>query len=350
MAAERKGAGPLDTGGFELLIDGVARQSVRLIAHIAVFAGRSRLSGLTEQMFGWLVGALRTECGLSHGVVQSMLELPRSTYFDRLKRESGDGGSPGSNVWLSVLMHLYRRSPDPVSAQEFVVAFPRVDERVISAILSDLQKQELVRRSDDAPASGTWEHYEVADAERVETLVNRALEDISSMVLVSLFQHGPIDAEALAACLSVTTLEVEDALHDLKEQGLIEMTRVGGVERWDSQGIDIAFESAEAWHAAVYDHVHTMVNVIIGKLRSQQTLARMEDEVGGSTFTYEVWPGHPYEAQVGAIFARVRGEADELLTQLREYEKSEEAQPRPPLSERRKVVFYCGQSVHDLRG
>jgi len=334
----------LELGGFELLIDGVARQSVRLIAHIATFAGRSRLSGLTEQMFGWMVTALREECDLNHGVIQSMLALPRSTYFDRLSRRSESGH--GVNLWLAILLQFQRRAPAPLSVEELAQILPRVDEHSLRGILADLQKQELIACATGGASNLAWERFAIVDAERVKTVIDCALEDISSMLLVAVYQNGPIGVSALAERLGLAVAEIEDGLLDLNDRGLIDVDRSNGAERWDCKGLDIAFENVEAWHAAVYDHVHAVVNAVIGKLRSEKTQACMEDEVGGSTFSYEVWPGHPHEKRVGALFKKVRAEGNQLLEELRVFEQSEAAKAKPPAAQRRKVVFYCGQAVH----
>lgn len=73
------------------------------------------------------------------------------------------------------------------------------------------------------------------------------------------------------------------------------------------------------------------------RVRSQ---ARKSDEIGGSTYHFRLWRGHPFESEVVGELARFRERMSALRNKLDDYNKS---QPGAPATLR--VVAYYGQST-----
>jgi hypothetical protein len=106
-------------------------------------------------------------------------------------------------------------------------------------------------------------------------------------------------------------------------------------------GFVVSFDEPRGWEAAVFDHFQAVVTTICRKL-ADETGASLADRVGGSTFTLEVWPGHPMENEAVGELARFRKHLGALRSRVLEYNRTH----RVP-SRRSKVVIYGGQSIVD---
>jgi hypothetical protein len=84
--------------------------------------------------------------------------------------------------------------------------------------------------------------------------------------------------------------------------------------------------SPVGWEAAVFDHFKAMVNTITGKLREDRAAPTLLDTVGGSTYTLDIWPGHPLANEVCGTLRRLRS----MLVELRERVESVNAEAEVP--------------------
>lgn len=105
----------------------------------------------------------------------------------------------------------------------------------------------------------------------------------------------------------------------------------------------VPIDATVGWEAAVFDHFQAMVTAIVRKLDTGESRARRDDRIGGSTYHFDVWPGHPQEAEVGALFGRLRGE----LSQLRELVSAHSESHPPPAGGVTRVTLYVGQLFRD---
>ena len=69
---------------------------------------------------------------------------------------------------------------------------------------------------------------------------------------------------------------------------------------------------------------------------------RSSDETGGSTYTLDVFDGHPLEAEVRGTLARLRRELGELWDRVEAENTKSGLPPRF-----RQVVVYAGQSSRE---
>lgn len=90
-----------------------------------------------------------------------------------------------------------------------------------------------------------------------------------------------------------------------------------------------------------------MVGGLCAKLGAGEARATRADEVGGSTWTFDVWPDRPMEPEVRALLRRVRADVTALRARVTAHNESQS----PPAGGASRVVFYAGQNVlEDDRG
>jgi hypothetical protein len=83
-----------------------------------------------------------------------------------------------------------------------------------------------------------------------------------------------------------------------------------------------------------------MVTALCRKLRQGATRSRADDACGGSTYGFDVWPGHPDEEEVRALLADARKRLTTLRERVDAYNAAQGLQP-----DATRYVFYCGQTV-----
>jgi hypothetical protein len=97
--------------------------------------------------------------------------------------------------------------------------------------------------------------------------------------------------------------------------------------------------ATEGWEAAVLDHHRAMSASIAAKAVAGRPSAA-DDEVGGATLTFSLYPGHPHEARVRALLTNVRAQVNALWQEVTAH-----AVDHPPSDDDLKVTFYFGQMV-----
>jgi hypothetical protein len=95
----------------------------------------------------------------------------------------------------------------------------------------------------------------------------------------------------------------------------------------------------------VFDHFQALVNTIAVRLREDRSAPTIADRVGGSTYTYEVWPGHPLENEVLETLSRVRSQLGDLRSRVEAHRVS-----NPVPSQHTRVVVYAGQCLIPQEG
>jgi len=95
------------------------------------------------------------------------------------------------------------------------------------------------------------------------------------------------------------------------------------------------------WEAGVFDHYQAVVTAICRKLQSGQQRSELGEVVGGSTYSYEVWPGHPFRDAALGFLQATRERAARLRADIDAHNRA----AHPPLEGVQRVTFYAGQSV-----
>lgn len=83
----------------------------------------------------------------------------------------------------------------------------------------------------------------------------------------------------------------------------------------------IPLGSTEGWEAAVIDHFRAATTAIAAKA-SGGVRSAASDEIGGTTLTFSVYPGHPNESAVRALLRTTRALAAALWQETAEWGRS----------------------------
>jgi hypothetical protein len=94
------------------------------------------------------------------------------------------------------------------------------------------------------------------------------------------------------------------------------------------------------WEAAVFDHFKAVVGTVLTRLQASQAAPLPHDRVGGSTYTIDLWKGHPLEEEVIGTLQRLRTLLSDLRQRVTDINNNE---ANPPPKDR--VVIYVGQHV-----
>src|SRR6185436_10798904 len=92
---------------------------------------------------------------------------------------------------------------------------------------------------------------------------------------------------------------------------LEELEREGRVQREPATGrfragtMNIAVGDRAGWEAAVLDHFQGVAKAIAAKVRLAPG-SDHRDLIGGATLSFDVYPGHPLEAEVFGLLGDVR--------------------------------------------
>jgi hypothetical protein len=270
------------------LIDAIVRQTTILIAQLATLGGaRAQLAHTANQVFLDLSAALR-EHGVGSKVIADMFGLALRTYQERVRRLSESQTMRGRSLWEAVLEHLEARGP--ILRAEVLTRFGHDDLGAVRSVLRDLVHNGLVYRT----GRGDQTMYRTATAEELRMPGQHSAEALRNMVWVAVQRAGKANAQDLMHALSLDLPRLERALADLRDRGLVEGREMpGGGMEYQSQHCVLGYDDPHGWEAAVFDHYQALVIALTTKLRLGQTHAAPNDTVGGSTFGFDVWPGHP---------------------------------------------------------
>lgn len=178
-----------------------------------------------------------------------------------------------------------------------------------------------------------------SEADRRALFESEEFDGLIHWVWLEVQNHEPIDVPSLMARFSRYERQAELALRVLVADGRVIQT--GDLLR--AQNFVVPLGSERGWEAAVLDHFQTMARAIAAKLTLGKAVASATDDVGGSTLSFTIYPGHPREAEVARLLSSVRALVLPLWQEVSDYNGS-----HPPPSEARRVAFYCGQSVETV--
>jgi hypothetical protein len=319
-----------------LLIDAIVRQTTVLIAQLATTAGeRAPLAHTANQVFGDLVRELK-EQGVGNKVIADMFGLALRTYHDRVQRLSESSTFRGRSLWQAVLEHIEENGT--VLQGEVLTRFARDDEASVRGVLSDLVESGLIFRT----GRGSQVTYRAARPEdHVATVRSADAEGAQHIVWLAVHRAGPTTLHQIGAAVPLDRERLEAALGELVRLGRVSRTERDGIAVYRSDECVIPMGDARGWEAAVFDHYQAMVTAICTKLRIGNTRADAKDTIGGSTFGFSIWQGHPHEQEVLGLLARLRSESSALRAKVAEYNA---AHPRNDEA-CTKVIAYVGQTI-----
>ncbi len=323
----------------QLLIDAILRQTTILVAQLATARGaRTPLSDVAGQVFADLAKELQRQ-GVSRKVAADMFGLALRTYRRKVQRFAESETAPGRSLWEAV--HEFLSEQTVANHVEVLDRFSRDDEQIVRGVLQDLVDSGLVFRA----GRGKGSSYRVATSTDLAHASSgeRDREATDMLVWALVYRLGPVDRGGLAAHAALPAPELDGSLARLIDAGRVSRTEGDGAATYRSDAFVAPLGVTHGWEAAVFDHFQAVVTTI-GRKLSEDATPTIADRTGGSTYTFEVWPGHPDEAEVYGQLAEFRGRLGRLRDRVLSHNRSTEVPPR-----RAKVVVYGGQSFveHD---
>ena len=324
------------TVNVNLLIDAIVRQTTVLIAQLATAAGaRAPLSHTANQVFMDLVRELR-EQGLGAKVIADMFGVSLRTYHNTVRRLSEGNTVRGQTLWEAVLGYIKERGT--VLRSDVLARFSRDDDALVRGVLKDLVGSGLVFQT----GRGAEHVYRYARPEEVAGGSQAGSDPLTGFLWVSVYRLGPVRADQLRdAMLLDDAAQLDPPLQALLDAGRIERCEIGGVAHYSAQHCKIPVGAHEGWEGAVFDHYQAMVTAITTKLRFAGRSSTHGEAIGGSTYSCDVWDGHPLRDEALGFLASCRQRGADLVKRVDEHNATHPPDERSAV----RVYAYVGQSV-----
>jgi hypothetical protein len=320
-----------------LLIDALVRQTTVLIAQLATTAGaRAPLAHTANRVFLDLTRELKQQ-GLGNKVISDMFGLTLRAYHGKVARLSESGTERGRSLWEALLAFVQEKGS--VSRLAIFERFSGDEETVVRGVLRDLVDTGLLYRS----GRGDWATYRAATDDDAPTAGNRA-EHLAHLVWVVVHRYGPVSLGEIAEHVPTEPAVLDEALRSLVADRRVVVTDRDGGVTYSTDGCVVPLGSAVGWEAAVFDHYQAVVTALCTKLRIGRARAVPGEWIGGSTYSVNVWSGHPLEEEVLGLLQRTRDQVTALRGRVETYN---ERHSRPANGDKR-VIFYVGQTVLGL--
>lgn len=317
-----------------LLIDAVVRQTMVLVAELATSGGlRAPLSHVAGQAFLELARELENQ-GVGKKVSADMFGMALRTYQRRTQRLSQSQTDRGRSLWEATLEFIEQSGV--VRRDEILRRFRRDDEASLRGVLRDLTESGLVFSS----GAGSGVAFRAATKDEVSSL-RRGGDSLGleAFVWSTIYRHGDSSLEELAQRTSLGLAELGPVVANLVASGKVERHDGGDGERLRSSRLVLGFEDPAGWESSVLDHFTALVQTVVRKLSLDQRATR-GDEIGGSTYHFELWRGHPFESEVLGELSRFRERMSALRKKLDDYNRAQ-----PGEKSKLRVVAYYGQST-----
>ena len=81
---------------------------------------------------------------------------------------------------------------------------------------------------------------------------------------------------------------------------------------FESRRFEIVPGQDGGWEAAILDHMQALVKTITGVLPGLSGVGETPKQVGGYTYSLDVWPGHPLESEVENTLSDLRERLSDL--------------------------------------
>lgn len=316
----------------QMLIDAIVRQTTILIAQLATSGGvRAPLSHIAGDVFSNLAEELDKQ-GISRKVSADMFGMTLRSYQRKVARLGESRTFRGQSLWEAIYDFLI--NAQLVSRGEIMRRFHNDDQEIVRGILHDLSASGLVFTI----GSGSNSSYRAATERELRQIQKVEDQDnIENMLWALIYREGPITVQKIHELSKTPYEKLEKVLSKLKSSGSIEVKDTGSTQAYVSSGLVLEIDDKSGWEAAVFDHFQAMVTAISKKLLMRDSESS-EDSVGGSTYTFVIWSGHPMEQEVENQLREYRIRMSGLRKRVNQY--NEQHGVHKVIN---KVVSYSGQ-------
>jgi hypothetical protein len=321
----------------QVLIDAIVRQTTVLIARLSTAEGaRSPLGHIANEVFSGLVAELEQQ-GVSKKVVADMFGMALRSYRQKVQRLSESATSRGVTLWSAVQEYLAEQGS--ATRRQVIDRFQSDEEGSVRGILSDLVENGFVIRSGRAEET---EYRLATEAELRDfgaALEGTSAEALAAHVWLQIYRAGKTTHEQLCRLVPVSADKLDEAVGLLLADGRIDSETRGGKRSYMADEVLIPVGESAGWEAAVVDHHRAVLNALAAKITAGTRASTARDEVGGTTLTFDLWPGHPREQEVRKLLATARAAFIPLWDEVTEYNRTARGEGQY------QVHFYCGQYV-----
>jgi hypothetical protein len=318
----------------KILIDCIVRQTTVLLAQLATARGvRAPLAHVASQVFLDLSRELEAQ-GISRKVSADMFGMALRTYQRRIQWLSESVTDRGRTLWEAILDYL---SEGQVHSRAQVLRrFSRDDPALVRGVLFDLTESGLLFSS----GSGSDQVYRATtQAEQMQLSAMTQESGLEELVWAHIYRNGPATREGLEEFAASNPKQLVAALDRLISLGRVQVQQTAEGPRYSATSLEVLLGDAVGWEAAVYDHYHALVRTIGQRLAPESSEDVSRGWVGGSTFTFDVWDGHPLADEVRGQLARFRATTVELYERVEAYNREHGLAPSYD-----EIVLYAGQS------
>jgi len=273
--------------------------------------------------------------GVGKKVIADMFGLALRSYQQKVQRLGESETRRGVTLWGAI--HAFVGEHPEVSRTEVLAHFKHDEELKVRSILSDLVESGLVMRS----GRGQDAHFRLASDEELRQLGTAESPDAeannAALVWLHVYRESPLSKARLAERLPLPRAALDAAIARLVAEKRIRIeTRPDG-EYCSTEHCLVPIGESAGWEAAVIDHHRAALSALAAKLVSGKHVSAAGDEVGGTTLSFDLWPGHPKEKEVRRLLAALRQTAVPLWEEVAAYNREH----RP--AQTYKVTVYCGQ-------
>ncbi|MGC4092904.1 MAG: hypothetical protein QM756_34465 [Polyangiaceae bacterium] len=324
----------------QALIDAVVQRTTVFIAQLATAGGvRTPLSKVADQVFLDLSKELEAQ-GVRKKVIADMFGMALRTYHRRVRELRSSRTEGERTLWEVVLAFLRER--EPVSARDVQRRFQHDDPEILIGVLNDLVGSGLAYRA----GSGESTVYRVADqADFAQLDEEHRAQANEYLVWLAVYRHQPVGAARVAELSRLSTTACEAALSSLVREGRVSRAERNGQPEYTSPRLEVPFGASSGWETAVLDHFQAMLTALGMKLTQAPARARATDVVGGSTWSLELWDGHPLEQEAVATLTRIREQVENLRQRIDSHRATTEQATGEQATAKKRVVCYAGQYV-----
>lgn len=319
----------------KILIDSIVRQTTVLIAQLATTGGiRAPLAHIANQVFLELSRELDAQ-GVSRKVSADMFGMALRTYLRRIQWLTESSTERGRTLWEAVLDYLSQG--EVKSRAQVLKRFCRDEEALVRGVLHDLTANGLVFSS----GTGSGQMFRATTkAEQMQIKLEDSETGLDELLWAFIYRDGPLTRGELDEFVAARTESIDRAIGRLVEAGRIYKQGVETNPSFASCELEVEIGAAVGWEAAFFDHYQSMVKTMCQRLAKSDEPTDRRSRIGGSTYTFDVWPGHPMAEEVYGCLARFREQHGELYERIKQY-NSQHGFPK----EYEQVVVYGGQCI-----
>jgi hypothetical protein len=320
-----------------LLVDAIVQQTTVLIAQLSTAAGiRAPLAHIADQVFLELSREIERQ-GVTRKIAADMFGLALRSYQKRVQRLSESESVRDRTLWEAVYDFVCEQQS--VSRARVEKRFAKDPEDDVGAVINDLVSNGLIY----AAGRGRNAIYRAVTAHDRETAGDGGAESLVSLVWMMVYRRRARSLPELRAALNVDESALREAVDQLVADKRLRRGTAPGEAELHADTLLVPVGAERGWEAAVLDHFRA-VAVAIGSKVQRGPRSAADDVVGGATLSFDVHPGHPSEADVYGLLARVRRDVNEVWNGVVAFN---DANPVPD-DQKTKVTFYFGQSVEPL--